>query len=437
MNQILTQLLAAPSGLTRVELEARQSLRGQPLYRVLKRLEAQGLIRGEGNTRVRRYFAVATSTAVSPDDIALSPEALEALKLVRAPLTARQPVGYQRAFLDAYVPGKTSYLAPPTRARLAALGDTGETNAPAGTWARKTLERVLLELSWGSSSLEGNTYSLLDTERLFKSGQSAEGKTVLETQMLLNHKRAIEFLIEAPTLDGRSLKSLHALLMENLLADPHDEGRLRSTEVRISGSTYVPLANPAVLEECFLQVVEAARRIDDAFECALFLLVQLPYLQPFIDGNKRCARLAANVPFLMRNLAPLTFVDVPRELFSLAQLAVYEFNRVEPLADLFVWAYERSVRRLGVVRGALGEPDPFRLKYREQLRAAVSEVIRALVPDGQQREVLARFADAQIPLEERPRFVAAAQRELSAVSDATFSRYGLRPSEFEAWRRRS
>lgn len=425
--------MAAPKGLTRSELEARQSLRGQPLYRALKKLEAQGLVRAEGNTRVRRYFARGGVTAVAPGELPLSSGALEALALVKAPLTARPPVGYQRAFLDAYVPGKTSYLAPQTRARLAALGDTGEANAPAGTWARKTLERVLLELSWGSSALEGNTYSLLDTERLFKSGQSAEGKTVLETQMLLNHKRAIEFLVDAPVLDARSLKSLHALLMENLLADPHDEGRLRSTEVRISGSAYVPLGNPAMIEECFLQIVETARRIDDAFECALFLLVQLPYLQPFIDGNKRSARLAANVPFLLRNLAPLTFVDVPRDVFSWAQLAIYEFNRVEPLADLFVWAYERSVRRLGVVRGSLGEPDPFRLKYREQLRTAVSEVVRARLRGEQQREALVRWAEGQLPLEDQPRFVAAAQRELSAVSEATFARYGLRPSEFAAW----
>lgn len=349
------------------------------------------------------------------------------------PLHERNPTTYQRAFLDEYA----GYLSAPLRERLRAVGQTPDANQPAGTWARHVLERFLLDLSWNSARLEGNTYSLLDTERLLKAGTAAEGKTVVETQMLLNHKAAIEFIVAEPmiaAIDERTVKTLHALLLENLLGNRLDEGRLRATPVQIGGSVYLPLANPQLIDECFRQVVLTAQRIDDAFECAFFLLVHLPYLQPFIDGNKRTARLAANLPFVLHNLVPLSFVDVPQDLFQRAYLAVYELNRVEPLRDVFVWAYERSASRLGQVRASLGEPDPFRLEHRQALRQAVAELVRARVAPPERRAFLERFAEAHLAPRVQPRFVAMAELEVEALHDGNFARYGLRPSEFDAWR---
>ena len=156
----------------------------------------------------------------------MSAEAREAIEGVRRPLPLRAPASYRREFLDAYVPGKTFYLPAATRERLAGLGLTADARAPAGTYARHILERFLLDLSWGSSALEGNTYSLLDTERVFRRGQEASGKSQVETQMLLNHKASIEFLVAEPStlsLDERTMKSLHALLTENLLGNVLDE----------------------------------------------------------------------------------------------------------------------------------------------------------------------------------------------------------------------
>ncbi|MGV3620167.1 MAG: Fic family protein [Archangium sp.] len=439
MEALLQFIENQPLGVTRAEIEMAVggNLAGQRLVRALRSLEAEGLIRFEGNTRARRYFRVGGSRSESASAVPLSPEARDVLEQVRRPLHTRAPASYQRDFLDAYVPGKTFYLPAATRERLAVIGRTGDASAPAGTYARHVLERFLLDLSWGSSALEGNTYSLLDTEKLFARGQEAAGKSHVETQMLLNHKSSIEFLVAEPAalaLDERTVKSLHALLTENLLGNALDEGRLRSTPVQIGQSTYLPSANPGLIDEAFRQVLAIARRIDDAFECAFFLLVQLPYLQPFIDGNKRTARLAANIPFVVRNLVPLTFVDVPRELFTAAQLAVYELNRLEPLRDLFVWAYERSTLRLGQVRSALGEPDAFRLKHRETLRRVVRTLVQERVPPEKRRAFIERFADQHLPLEDRARFLATAEREVEALSDATFARYGLRPSEFAAWR---
>jgi fido (protein-threonine AMPylation protein) len=438
-SEILKILQNKELGLSRAELQAQlagDAISIQQLQRTLRALEEKGAIRFEGNTRARRYWLKDARPKAATPTIPLSVEALEAVALVSQPLHARAPSSYRRAFLDDYVPQESAYLVPALRARLRALGQTQSVDAPAGTYARQVLERFLLDLSWNSARLEGNTYSLLDTEKLLKAGASAEGKTLLETQMLLNHKAAIEFMVAEPMtarVDERTVKTLHALLLENLLGNRLDEGQLRATPVQIGGSVYLPLANPQHIDECFRQLVLTASGIDDPFECAFFLLVQLPYLQPFIDGNKRTARLAANLPFVIHNLVPLSFVDVPVELFQRAYLALYEFNRVEPLRDLFIWAYERSVSRLGQVRASLGEPDPFRLEHRQTLRQVVSELVRARVPPAKRRAFLVRFSEAHLPPKVRARFVAMAELEVEGLNEGTYARYGLRPSEFAAW----
>lgn len=435
---VLEVLEMKEAGATRAELEASgrfNSFTAQQVLRALRSLAAEGVVRTEGNTKARKYWLQRGPAKPIAGGLALSAEALEAMALVAQPLHARTPTSYQRALLDGYVPQQTAYLPTALRERLRGLGRTPDAGQPAGTYARHVLERFLLDLSWNSARLEGNTYSLLDTEKLLKAGATAQGKSALETQMLLNHKAAIEFIVAEPmtaALDERTVKTLHALLLENLLGNRLDEGQLRATPVQIGGSVYLPLANPQLIDECFRQLVMIARRIDDPFECAFFLLVHLPYLQPFIDGNKRTARLAANLPFVIHNLVPLSFVDVPLDVFQRAYLALYELNRLEPLREVFAWAYERSVARLGQVRASLGEPDPFRLEHRQTLRRAVAEIVRAAIPVAGRRAFLEHFSES-LPVAVQPRFVAMAELEVEALSDSTFARYGLRPSEFETW----
>lgn len=415
-----------------VQIEARET---QGLLRLLRRLQQEGGVRFEGTTRARRYFRVLRVGAQGAA-VALSPEAQRDLSMVSGPLHTRSPVGYRREFLDDYRPGHTEYLSPALKARLAALGQTPAAAEPAGTYARQMLERFLLDLSWNSSRLEGNTYSLLDTQRLLTAGEAAQGRDLVETQMLLNHKAAIEYIVAEPmtaSVDAHTVKTLHALLLENLLANRLDEGRLRSTPVHIGGSPYVPLANPQLIDECFRQLLHTAAEVKDPFEQSFFLLAQLPYLQPFLDGNKRTARLAANLPFVIANLVPLSFADVPRDLFLRANLAVYELNRVDVLRDVFAWAYERSVRRLGVVRSSLGEPDPFRLKYRTLLRDIVAAVVQASAPAGQVKQTLEALISERVPSAEKPRVLAMAEVELESLHEGNYARYGLRPSEYEAW----
>src|SRR6202021_2149754 len=119
-----------------------------------------------------------------------------------------------------------------------------------------------------------------------------------------------------------------------------------------------------------------AAAIEDPFEQALFAMVQLPYLQPFDDVNKRVSRLSANIPFIKLNLSPLCFIGLPRAVYMDAILGVYELNKIDLLRDVFVWAYERSAARDAAVRQSVGEPDPFRFKHKAALRQIVGEVVR-------------------------------------------------------------
>ena len=367
--------------------------------------------------------------------LALSSAGAEVQEYVRQPPAARDPVGYDRAFVDSYRPNETFHLSQAERERLHEAGRPVTAGQPAGTYARQILNRLLIDLSWNSSRLEGNTYSLLDTTRLLEIGEEAEGKQRLEAQMILNHKDAIEFLVDEAGrvgFDRHTILSLHALLADNLLADSRAAGRLRHIAVGIDGSVFYPLETPVLIEECFEQVLATAAAIGDPFEQALFVMVQLPYLQPFDDVNKRVSRLAANIPLIKANLVPLSFEDVPRELYTEAILGVYEMKRFELLRDVFIWAYGRSAARYAAVRQSLGEPDPFRLQHRSALREVVGTVIRERMNMKQASAWVAAWTEEHIE-QQRERFREVAERELLSLHEGNFARYRVRPSEFEAW----
>jgi hypothetical protein len=286
--------------------------------------------------------------------------------------------------------------------------------------------------------MEGNTYSLLETERLIAYGEAAPGKAPFETQMVLNHKAAIEFLAE--TIDEnkfhrRTVLNLHALLSDNLLGNPAASGRLRNIPVGVAKSVYEPLAVPQLIEEIFARILNTVTAISDPFEQAFFFLVHLPYLQPFEDVNKRVSRLAANIPLIQYNLCPLSFVDVPEDLYINGLLGVYELNRIELLRDVFVWTYERSCDRYEVVRHTLGEPDPFRLRYRDALINCIGKIVRQ-AGQGKVSDInkaLTEMANDLVEAPDRGQFVKVAKEEIEALHEGNFARYRIRPSEFDAW----
>jgi hypothetical protein len=296
------------------------------------------------------------------------------------------------------------------------------------------LDRLLVDLSWASSLLEGNTYSLLDTRRLIEEGQVAQGKDAAETLMILNHKAAIEFMVESAEelkFDRQTILNLHAMLSDNLLRDPGASGRLRSISVGLHQSVYQPLETPQLIEECFQQVVDTAAAIREPFEQAFFAMVHVPYLQPFEDVNKRVSRLAANIPLTRHNLCPLSFVDVPQRAYIDGLLGVYELNRVELLRDVFVWAYERSAQRYAAIRQSLGEPDRFRLRFRNELIEVIGDIVRRRAQPT--TEEVTAAAAKRVPSEHLDDFVRMVVNELGNLHEGNYARFRLRPSEYQAW----
>ena len=423
-----------PDGATIEQVEGALALPRRTLQRRLAELVIAGRLRATGRARQRRYQLVAVTDAPA-GELTASPAGQQVRALVRQPLIRRVPIGFVAPFLEDYRPNVDFYLDAPTRARLHERGRAPGADRPAGTYARQVLGRLLVDLSWASSRLEGNTYTRLDTQNLIELGRRAPGKDQREAQMILNHKAAIEMLvenIEEVRFDRYTLCNLHALLADNLLADPSAAGRLRRIEVGISGTVYQPLAIPQQLEQLFDLLLAKAAAIEDPFEQAFFALVHLPYLQPFEDVNKRVSRLAANIPFIKHNLAPLSFVDVPERDYIEGLLGVYELQRVDLARDVFTWAYERSCQRYTVVREALPQPDPLRLRNRDRLTEVVNTIVRddAPIDDARIREL----ATAMVPPEDLEEFIAMAISELSGLHEGNLARYRLRLSEFRRWR---
>lgn len=450
MKAILRIVKQFPDGAGIEDIEARLSLpvTRRTLQRWLQGLITQERLQKVGRARATRYLAshivevavhqpsAAPYTAQADGLIQLSNEGADVERHVRQPLQKRSPVGYQRAFLDDYRPNENFYLPEPVRADLLSHGQAVGADEPAGTYARQIAHRLLIDLSWNSSRLEGNTYSLLETERLIREGEAASGKDALEAQMILNHKDALEFLIDAAeeiAFNRYTLLNLHAILSDNLLADPSACGRLRSISVGIGQTVFLPLEGPQRIAECFEQILNTAEAIADPFEQAFFAMVHLPYLQPFEDVNKRVSRLAANIPLIRRNLCPLSFVDVPQPVYVSAMLGIYECNRVALLRDVFVWAYKRSCARYSAVRQSLGEPDPFRLKYRQLIIAAVGDVVRGRMGKAATIPFVQRFAEGWVPEQDRARLVEVIETQLLSLHEGSIARYRLRPSEYQAW----
>ena len=218
------------------------------------------------------------------------------------------------------------------------------------------------------------------------------------------------------------------------MADPRACGCLRSRPVGIGGTVFHPLEGPQLIEECFQQILDTATAIADPFEQAFYATVHLPYLQPFEDVNKRVSRLAANIPLIRQNLCPLSFVDVPERTYIDGILGVYELNRVELLRDVFVWAYERSCARYSAVRQSLGEPDPFRLRYRPLLAELMSEVVLRRMDKTEAIACIRQQSAEKVPVEDRARFAELVETELMSLHEGNIARYRLRPSQYQAWR---
>lgn len=408
------------------------------LQRRLESMCAAGKIEIQGKTRALKYMLPERSHLKhAPIDIPFSAEAKSIRASVIRPLSHRQKVGYKRSLLDYYQPNQSNYLNLALKQELASVGRLGASHSPPGTYLRQNIERFTLDLSWHSSRLEGNTYTLQEAQNLISRNEAASSKNTEETQMLLNHQVAIESLSShtaKPHFDRHTICNLHGLLADNLLANPAEYGKVRHREMRIPASVYTPLYDRQQIETRFAQTLTKASAIIDPFEQAFFILVHIPYLQPFEHLNNNVARLAANIPLAHFNLCPLSFADIPRDDYLQAMMGIYELNRVDYLRDLFVWAYKRSAAYYSVAKEYLGEPDPFRLKYRHEIRDLVHFIVCSGKNSTQSNQLLRQEISKKFAPELQSQCLDVIQTELASMHEGNITRYRLTPNELRAWK---
>ena len=208
----------------------------------------------------------------------------------------------------------------------------------------KELERLAIDLSWKSSQIEGNTYSLLETERLLKEKETAEGKNKDEATMLLNHKEAIDFIVENPDyldpIEIRKIEDIHSILTKELDVDRN----IRKRRVGISGTNYKPLDNEYQIREALQQMCNLVNSTKNVFEKTLLLLVLLSYIQAFNDGNKRTARIVSNACLINNKYCPISFRTIDSVEYKKAMLIFYEQNNISVFKNIFMNQFEFAVK---------------------------------------------------------------------------------------------
>jgi Fic family protein len=413
----------------------------------LRELVKDGSIESKGERKGRRYHL--HKPPVVPGTVQLTgegqPPAVQSsfsahsqtlIRRVEAPLYDRPPATYREDWLRSYVPNESAYLTDKQCRELATLGKRAPIYGRAGTFIKKIYNRLLIDLAFNSSRLEGNTYTLLDTERLLLQGAAAPGKLDAERVMILNHKEAISYLVrnaERLQADEVTIRTLHYLLADSLIA-PGAAGQIRDESIRVSGTTYAPLDGRERLTRLLFSVLEKARAIRDPFEQSIFLLVHISYLQAFIDVNKRTARLASIIPLIRSDYLPQSFVEVDQRAYLSATIAVYELNEVEPLADVYVWCYRRSCQHFDTNVQVVGF-DEVAAHYRTQRRALVAQLVRAKVPPDD----VAEWITANVPNDVEPqhseKFISDVLAEVENLDASRIAGMGLTPQELAAWQK--
>jgi Fic family protein len=352
---------------------------------------------------------------------------------LQTPYNQRAPKTYNKEFLDRYVPNTTFYLSEAERAALRAAGTPSGGSLPAGTYARRILERLLVDLAWASSRMEGNTYDILETEQLVRFGREASGKDRKEAVMILNHKEAIEYVVEnleRIDITRQDICNIHALLADGLLIDPAMAGRLREIDVGIGYSSYKPISDKYEIEEEFDIVIAKAREISDPFEQSLFLLVHIPYLQAFADINKRTSRIASNITLLKADLAPMSFLTMNDREYIDALIGIYELNNVALLREIYIDAYLASAQNYKILRAEVETPDKAAVVYREFIREAIRKCVlewKEFRPD----EIRTLAEQQNIPEEDRDDVIAYARKQFDGLHAGNVIRYRLRPEDLE------
>jgi Fic family protein len=393
-----------------------------------------GLVQKTGQKRSTRYIATIDNITTKPTSIYFSPASQQTLAEVRLPYASRNPVTYNPSWLKSYRPNIDAYVKPAIQKRLFEAGKRAHNHDPAGTYARHIYNRLLIDLSYNSSRLEGNTYSLLETKQLLMEGVSATGKLDEEKTMVLNHKEAIRYLVNAANetiIQENSICTLHYLLSDGLVS-PQYAGKVRDYGVRIGGSSYVPIENPRLLQTHLREICQKASLIKNPYEQSIFLLVHIAYLQAFVDVNKRTARLSANIPLINNNLVPLSFNDIEQEDYTNAMIAIYELNNVGPLIDLYVYSYLRTTALYDVTVEAIGF-DPVRVRYRQLRREILRHIIVNGLSDKEMQTYINTAIKKSVPEEDQARVVENIHEDLMQLGPQSIVGLGVTNEQLQTW----
>lgn len=308
--------------------------------------------------------------------------------------------------LDAYNPNTSAYLDDRHIERLYALGQR-QVDLPLP-------EACTMDLCWNSCRLEGNSYTMTETEALLGSGQWASSRSNWETQMMLNHWSAIDFLIEpdcGSKHDDYTLLNLHALLADNL--GPSKQ---------------------RAMDDLLAQFLFKAAQIADPFEQSFFTWMHLSHLQAFDAMNNPLARLMANLPLLKNKLWPLTFVEVSHAHYEEALLNVHQPFQLAALREFFVWAYTRSCKRYSAILHMRGKPDAFKLEHRQAISTVVFKVVREQMTFSQSAPFAREFASHSLPAQDQARFSEVVLQELADLDEWNIARFKISKRDLSNWK---
>jgi Fic family protein len=305
--------------------------------RALQALISAKFVRTKGKGKGTKY-------ELSPAYFVLAPITLESY--FQQEIDERNIRGaFNLQLIDQVLPGIELFTHEENRF-LSSLQDTFRSNTAelSPSEFNKEFERLAIDLSWKSSQIEGNTYSLLETERLLKEQETASGKTKDEATMLLNHKEVLDFILNhqdfVKPLTIARIEDLHSILIKEL-----NVGRnIRKRRVGISGTNYKPLDNEFQIREVLKVMCDLVNSKSNVFEKALLVLVLISYIQPFEDGNKRTARIISNAILMNEGYCPLSFRTVDSIDYKKAMLVFYEQNNIHPFKRIFMDQYAFAVQ---------------------------------------------------------------------------------------------
>lgn len=325
---------------SRNDIETGLNLTESPatLKRMLASLVEKGDVAVVGQGRATRYSISAQAQVTMKIDIETYFKKETDERVVQS--------GFNFSLINEILP-KVEIFTSDEMERLNALQNQFKQNLQgiSDTEYRKEMERLGIDLSWKSSQIEGNTYSLLETEKLLKEKQTASGKTKEEAVMLLNHKDALDFILDNPDylkkLSVRRIEDIHSLLVKELEVDKG----IRKRRVGITGTNYRPLDNEFQIREALEDSCSLINAKENVFEKAILALVLLSYIQAFADGNKRTARITSNAILIANNYCPISFRTVDSIDYKKAMLVFYEQNNISAFKQIFIEQFAFAVEQ--------------------------------------------------------------------------------------------